>query len=234
MIVINNASKDQTSEVLARYKNLFLGQQIQFEVITNTENQGFGRACNQGLRKLTGEYLVILNNDTWLMPNWDLVLSSEMLRTKVDCIGPYFYEKKVQEEKQLTEIATRFVVRNARSFRRHFVPILMMVTRKAYDELKFVHGGLFDERFFVTYEDTDLKERMLQKGLNFGQTGACFIWHHSMGTRNVSGALPPQYEQDGLRLFVEKWGFDPRLKDHTFVAKLRRRWWKIKEECGYF
>jgi hypothetical protein len=68
-------------------------------------------------------------------------------------------------------------------------------------------------------------------GMNYAQTGSCFIWHHSKGTRDH---LPSGYEQEGLRLFMEKWGFDPRLQEHTLWARWKRRYWKILEKRGLF
>ena len=134
----------------------------------------------------------------------------------------------------MKERAHEFVTRNQGKIRHHFVPILMFFSRKAVEKIRFDHGGIFDERFFVTYEDTDLRHRMDLAQMRYGQTGSCYIWHHSMGTRSTPGALPKGYELEGLKLFTEKWGFDPRPKDHTVPAKLKRRFWKWKEQRGLF
>ena len=230
VIVINNASTDATVQCLEVIAASFEAKKIYFQVIHNPVNQGFGKACNQGIRLAKFECIAIVNNDTWLMPHWDSVLKAELLRLSLNCIGPYFYEKPFQDE-TITEIAAKFVSKNHRRVRHHFVPILMFFSRTSIEQLKLEHGGVFDERFFVTYEDTDLKERMKQLQMRWAQTGSCFIWHHSMATRS---SLPNGYEQEGLRLFTEKWGFDPRRADHTVVAKLRRRYWKWKESRGLF
>lgn len=234
--IIDNASQDQTSGVLIRFQKKFEFIGIPFHIITNPENLGFGRACNQGVRGFLSSnagHLAILNNDTWLMQDWDRALICSLKKNHMDCVGPYFYEKEFTPE--LHSLAKNFVSKNGKSSRRHFVPILMLFTRSAIQKLSQdcpgTHGGIFDERFFVTYEDTDLLERMNHLKLNYQQTGACFIWHFSKGTRDH---LPSGYEQEGLLLFMEKWGFDPRLKDHTFTAKLRRRYWKILEKYGRF
>lgn len=39
-------------------------------LIRNTENIGFIRATNQGLAVSTAPYIVLLNNDTWVVPGW--------------------------------------------------------------------------------------------------------------------------------------------------------------------
>lgn len=236
VVIIDNASHDETPTLLARYESEFIHSGIPFEIIRNETNLGFGKACNQGIRKFlasTAPFLAIINNDTWLMPDWDQALVGAASHFHLDCVGPYFFEKPFQED--LPKLAETFVWRNRNQLRHHFVPILIGLTRSATVRLSSdcagSKGGIFDERYFVTYEDTDLLHRMRLQGMRYGQTGACFIWHRSSGTRSQ---LPSGYEQEGLKLFMEKWGFDPRAQDHTVLAKLRRRYWKTLESFGRF
>ena len=236
IFVIDNGSSDDTNVVLETFREPFLNRGIRFNVITIPDNVGFGRAVNRGIRATQGEYLAILNNDTWVMPNWDQALRLALIKEKVSIIGPYFDEKPIapSQSDSFEERAKKFLAVNEGKFRAHFVPILVFLSRTTLDALKFDHGGLFDERFFVTYEDTDLKQRMKMKNLNFGQTGSSYIWHQSMGTRSDTSFHPEGYEAEGLRLFIEKWGFDPRPADHTFTEKLKRRFRKWKEARGLF
>jgi len=238
VIIIDNASSDDTETLLNQFREQFSQTAIHFSVIKNDKNLGFGRACNQGIReylKSDAPYLFILNNDTWLMPGWDRALIEAMNHHSVDCIGPYFYEKPFHDH--MTKTAKNFVSRNRHGFRNHFVPILMCFNRSAVEKLSAdcpgSNGGMFDERYFVTYEDTDLLNRMKSIGLKYGQTGSCFIWHRSQGTRS-SSALPSGYEQEGLKLFMEKWGYDPRPLEYTFRSRMKKRYWRFLEWLGKF
>lgn len=62
VIVIDNASTDHTAQMLSNINNI--------RSIKNDKNEGFVRACNQGASKAKGQYLLFLNNDTLVTPNW--------------------------------------------------------------------------------------------------------------------------------------------------------------------
>ncbi len=232
VFVIDNASSDQTPSLLHDLKEKFEARHISFTVITNEKNVGFGCACNQGVRLASGDYITILNNDTWLMPAWDAALMDASIQKNLDLVGPFIDERPWIDE--MEERAAIFLEENGVKFRKHFVPILMFFKKTAIEALKLSHGGIFDERFFVTYEDTDLFCRLKELHLTYAQTSLCYVWHHSMGTRSIPGMLPEGYEAEGLRKFVEKWGFDPRKADHTFLQKLFRKYRKSRSRKGLF
>ncbi len=233
LILIDNASSDGTREVLNSMEGAFEARGWVFRVIHNEINQGFGRACNQGIRASQGDYLAILNNDTWLMRGWDQALLLGLRRLRADLIAPYFDESPWLEE-EMEARASRFVTRNHGKSARRWVSILMLLPREAIQRLSENSGDpgrLFDERFFVTCEDNDLRERMERSGMRYYQTADCYIWHHSKGTR---ASLSSDHEKEGLRLFHEKWNFDPRDREKTPASRFMRNWIKWKNKRGLF
>ena len=63
VIIIDNASTDGTKDFLATLEG-------DLQIITNDQNLGFARACNQGAQEATCEYLIFLNNNTIPHKNW--------------------------------------------------------------------------------------------------------------------------------------------------------------------
>lgn len=229
VFVIDNASEDDTADVLRIFQVRFEEKDIKFTVIRNTRNLGFGAACNQGIRLSKTNYTAVLNNDTWVMPGWDTALMQAQREKKWGVVGPFFDERPWVDG--MEERAKIFLRDNPAQYRTHFVPILMFFTHEAIAKLRFPDGGIFDERFFVTYEDTDLLHRMKMSDITYAQTSLCYIWHHSMGTRS---SLPDGYEAASLEKFKAKWGFDPRPLEHGWIEKWKRRMRKKRSARGQF
>src|SRR5262249_5606155 len=76
VIVVDNDSSDDTQSYLVklseRYENL--------KIILNETNLGFAKANNQGIRLSSGDYIVLLNNDTIVPRGW----LSRLLKHLVD------------------------------------------------------------------------------------------------------------------------------------------------------
>ena len=73
LIVVNDGSFDRTVEILRKFKGLI-------HVVT-TENCGVSSARNFGIKNATGEYIVFLDSDDYLLPN--------CLNYMVDNIGDF-------------------------------------------------------------------------------------------------------------------------------------------------
>ena len=63
IIVVDNNSGDGTQSFLA-------GRSENIRIISNRQNLGFAKACNQGAKTASGKYLLFLNNDTVPLPGW--------------------------------------------------------------------------------------------------------------------------------------------------------------------
>jgi GT2 family glycosyltransferase/glycosyltransferase involved in cell wall biosynthesis len=79
VIVVNDASIDETVELLAGVKNLFL--------INNSVNSGFVDSCNLGAKFCKGDYILFLNNDTEVTENWLPPLIETIKQNDVGAVG---------------------------------------------------------------------------------------------------------------------------------------------------
>lgn len=79
IILVNDCSTDQTSEVLSSLTALNL--------INQKTNQGFIYSCNQGAGLAQGEYLYFLNNDTEIKPNCIASLLQVFADDQVGAVG---------------------------------------------------------------------------------------------------------------------------------------------------
>jgi GT2 family glycosyltransferase len=84
IIVIDNASTDETREILSTLGGLV-------RIVQNEENQGFVDASNQGAAVARGKYLVFLNNDTKVLPGWlQYLLETIESHASVGAVGSMF------------------------------------------------------------------------------------------------------------------------------------------------
>lgn len=142
--------------------------------ITNTENLGFLRNCNQAARQARGKYLVLLNNDTQVQPDWlaPLVALAEQ-DERVGIAGPMllYPDGRLQEAGGIiwrdgsgwNYGHLDFPERPEYNYLKEtdYISAACILVRKSlWDEI----GG-FDERFAPAYyEDTDLAFEARHRG----------------------------------------------------------------------
>ena len=203
VIIIDNNSTDGSVEYL---------QQVfsSFQWITNKENIGFGRACNQGFRLSKGKYILFLNPDTiipedcfhkcipFLGSNPDAgALGIKMLDGK----GKFLKESKRAFPSPATslfkllglsklfprsKVFAKYHLGHLDENENHEVEVLagafMMVKRNLLE----LTGG-FDETFFMYGEDVDLSYRIQKAGYkNFYFAGSSIIHFKGESSRKES------------------------------------------------
>ena len=187
VIVVDNASSDGSVAMLeSEFPDVIR--------VVNKENKGFGAANNQAFAVMKGEYALLLNSDTVLMPEaikklWDFCKTSE--RAGIVC-GQLLNadgtkQNSIASFPDLLTLATNislleylFPGRYPSKRYQHTSPIevdsaigaCMMIRKKALEET-----GFFDERYFFFFEETDLAYTMHLKGWKIYQVPDAFIYH---------------------------------------------------------
>ena len=210
IIVIDNASSDGSVEFLKNWA-LVNGNR---RLILNDNNRGFAAANNQGLNMATGDFLVMLNNDTYVTGGWVRSLVNHLKRnTAIGLIGTV--TNNIGNEAKI-DIAyadmSEMLVKSAAYTRRHagqLYPLrtvaffCVMMKRETFERV-----GQLDETFGRGwFEDDDYCRRIEQVGLRVVCAEDVFVHHH------LSASFNKLKQQDRQELFEEnkkiyeaKWG----------------------------
>jgi len=210
LIVVDNASSDETPAWL----QTFAADHDHVRIILNDENLGFAAGNNLGAQAATGDYLVFLNNDTYVTRGWlgDL-LAHFRSELSLGALGPVTNnignEARVDIAYQSIDEMHRIARRHTNSHRREALDIPMlaffcvMIPRVVWERV-----GPLDERFGTGFfEDDDYAMRLRQAGYSIRCAEDVFIHHHLSGSFDKL----PQSERDALFLrnkaiWEEKWG----------------------------
>jgi GT2 family glycosyltransferase/SAM-dependent methyltransferase len=218
VIVVDNASSDGTREYLNEAEKTFPNLQV----IMNDKNLGFAAANNIGLKQASGDYLVLLNNDTVLTRGWLSALIRHLhADPEIGLVGPVTNEigneaKVKVGYKQLEDLprwAAQFVRDN--DGRGVSIPVLAMFCI-AMRRTDFERVGLLDERFEIgMFEDDDYARRVQEKGYKTTCVFDSFV-HHA-GRASFKLLDEDQYIdlfQRNRRIYEEKWGiWEPHIDE---------------------
>ncbi|MEG2029346.1 MAG: glycosyltransferase [Janthinobacterium sp.] len=210
IIVVDNASSDGSPDFLMEWAAGGANRKL----ILNNDNRGFAAANNQGLAIAGGEYLVLLNNDTYVTPGWVRTLFKHLQRDpSIGLIGPVtnnignqakIHIKYDDMEAMLVEaghytrahIGQTFPLQTAAFF-------CVMFSRSVYERV-----GDLDEAFGRGFfEDDDYCRRVEQLGLRVVCAEDVFIHHHLSASFNkVKSADRQKLFEDNKATYEAKWG----------------------------
>jgi len=231
MIMVDNNSADgMVEELKIRYPEV---RSLQSE-----HNRGMGGGNNLAARGATGEFLLILNNDT-LVKNDSIkkLINFYKGRHNAGLLGP----KLLYPDGRLQYTCLRFPGILTPLYRRTFLGqfakrhlerfLYTDYNHQAAKEVDWVQGSAmlikrslfeelagFDERFFMYFEDIDLCRRIWQTGLKvFYYPEAIMIHDHTRASANDSWYLAPfinRLSQIHLASWIKyfiKWKFKTNL-----------------------
>lgn len=204
LIVVDNHSTDETPDFLAS-----LGGDVR--IITNNDNLGFAKACNQGAEAATGEYLVFLNNDTIPLKGWLTALVNEVQSDPAVAVvgSKLLYENgTVQhagvaiDRNNLTPyhiyagFAGDHPAVNKRRELNAVTGACLLIRRSMFAEL----GG-FDEGYRNGFEDIDLCLRVREKQGRIVYQPRSVLYHLESQTPGRKA-----HEQANGRRLHQRWG----------------------------
>lgn len=193
VIVVDNNSQADCADMLRERFPLV-------KVIISKKNRGYAYGNNLGIRYSKGEYIAIINPDVAVQEG----IFEKMIRFLEDhpragMVGPklIYPDKTVQAScrrfpKPLTSIYRRTILSHLPTAKKMLQKYLMedwdhasqrsvdwlfgaclMIRKKVLDEI-----GLFDERFFLYFEDCDLCRRFWEKGYEVWYLADVIVVHY--------------------------------------------------------
>lgn len=99
VIVVNDASKDDTIEICRRCETQFPGKVV---VIDSRENLGCGGARSLGLDAATGEYIGMADADDYVAPTMYEKLYERAVETGADIVDSGFYREATDKAQLIT------------------------------------------------------------------------------------------------------------------------------------
>ncbi len=209
ILVVDNASADDSVELL--------GQRFPaVRCIANPDNRGFARAANQGILGTRSRYVLLLNNDTEVLPGTlkALVEFADAHRD-AGAVGCRLLQSDGKPHRLPASIFSPLAWDQEHPRR---VPWLvgaaLLLRREALEAI----GGL-DETFFFYYEDLDLGLRLRRAGWrNYFNPEGRIIHHEKASTALVRPmALANLYR--GRLLLVRRY--------HPWAYGLARLWLRL-------
>ena len=194
IIIVDNASTDGTAELLSKLQS---GTKVIYKVIYNKTNVGFAAAQNQAARSAQGSWLLSLNPDVVLSPNFITeAVSIGETNPKVGAVCGKLLRWNPGDDPEFTQVIDStgiYFLSNLRHLDRgageldrgqfEGAEYVFGATGAAalYRRIMFedvsVDGEFFDEQFFAYREDADLAWRAQLMGWRCLYTPRAVGWH---------------------------------------------------------
>ena len=209
VIVVDNASKeDEASIILERYP--------QVKVIRSSKNLGFAGGNNLGIKEAKGDYILLINNDTYFKDfNIDNLIKRLDSSDRIGIVCPklrFVWGNNPIQYAGYTPL-TNITLRNkAIGFGEedkgqyntaHPTPYAhgaaMLIKRKAIEKV-----GLMPECFFLYYEEIDWSMMFTRAGYEIWYDPSCTVYHKESQTTGQNSPLRTYYITRNRLLLVKR------------------------------
>lgn len=232
IVVVDNASSDSSVGVIEE-----LSRTLPLERVRFFENRGFAAAANEAIRRTRAEWVLALNPDCRLAPDYlsQLLAAATgheragavtglLLRGEGDGLSA---TERVDSAGMVVKASGRHLDRGAggRLRARFLRPVWVfgasgaaaLYRREAIDDVAYPAGEVFDESFFAYREDADLAWRLQRRGWCCLYWPAARAWH--------GRGLKPEHGRRGT----------PDINRHSVRNRFLLRWsnadWRWRASC---
>ncbi len=207
--------------------------QPRIRIVKNPENLGFSKSCNRGAKEATGLYLVFLNDDTVVTPEWlDTLVAFIEREPSAAVVGPkllypgsnaiqhcgtVFNEERMGEHLYRLLPGSLPAANRARRFRA-LTGACLLIRR---DE--FFQVGGFDEAYRNGGEDTDLCLRIHTEGRGVFYCPESVVYHDEGQSRGLRSVHDPNDVYNRARL-AERWAeqLSPDIEAYCLLGEIEQ------------
>lgn len=189
LILVDDGSSDETRQFVAKFAESHAAT-----LIRNEQARGYTFSANQGMQCSVSNYLVLLNSDTIVVPNWlDRMVACAESDSRIAIVGPLsnaatwqsipeiirggeFAENELPNGRTISDMGMLVAKHSARIYPR--VPFLngfcLLIKRQVIDEI-----GYFDEEAFGRGygEENDYCIRATNAGWEFAISDDTYVYH---------------------------------------------------------
>lgn len=224
VIVVDNNSKDDSAVMLSE-------KFPQVKLISNSDNLGFAKACNQGIKIAQGDYILLLNPDMKVFPEtlfnlWSWVKQNEIV-TVVGCHLVDEMGATVPQVRRFPRLADQLAIvlklphLFPRITQKYLLPdfnyqqatavdsvrgSFFLINKLNYQKLAPGRLPLLDERYFIWFEEVDFCQEVKKMGGAVWYTPAAKCLDYvgaSFG--QVRRGQTQLYFRDSMLKYFRKW-----------------------------
>lgn len=239
MIVVDNNSTDESTDIIEEYKD-----ELNITLIQNEVNRSFSYANNQAVEIAKGNYLLFLNNDMevchgWLNHLMDTALSdSNIAAVGSKLIYPDASSSVYNTEKSYTIQHAGIVFNQNDGYVRPYnkdngMPyefedntpkerVAVTAATLLVEKSKYMEVGGFDNEYEYGFEDVDLCLKLYRKGYKNYYNPKSVLFHYEFGTQESNE--PEIVRNRRIRnkeIFTKKW--NTWLKKEVFMDKINKK-----------
>ncbi len=223
IIVVDNNSKDDIKTRLEKYPKV--------KFIQSGDNLGYAGGNNVGINaalKTDAEYIFILNPDATVTEETISMLLKGMKEHQADVANPkiYFADSnnlwfggKVFDKANVLSSHQGVNEKDKGQYDKptkleDVTGAALMVKRQVFEKI-----GLFDEKFFMYYEDLDFATRTLKAGFKIMYLPKAIVYHANAKSAGLGSPLQDYFITRNRMLYGRKY-----LPLRTQLALLREAW----------
>ncbi|MEI8204513.1 MAG: glycosyltransferase family 2 protein [Bacteroidota bacterium] len=217
IVIDNNSDQKDFFQLIKQYSR---HADLNFKCIQDKEEFNFSRLINLGRKHASGEYLMLLNNDTEVIsPDWLEAMLEHVQRKEIGVTGAkLLYDNDTIQHAGviigLGGAAGHVLVGEDRDGPGYFNYVNMLNTYSAVTGACFMvrtdvfdEVGGFDESFGTEYNDVDFCLKVVEAGYRNLYVPHCELYHYESMSRGHPHSTSESYKKHvkEVNLFRKKW-----------------------------